>query len=139
MFDETGSRPQPAESHTDRGWPLAKILTALLAVLVVFGAGWLAGRGGLNRNGQSAGAGALNYSSVNQVYDLLKKDYDGNLDQTKLLDGIKAGLISAAGDPYTDYFNPTEARAFNDELAGTITGIGAELGTDDQNNIVIIS
>lgn len=37
------------------------------------------------------------------------------------------------------YFSPAEAKDFDNELSGTITGIGAELGTDDQNNIVIIS
>src|ERR1700722_1462057 len=38
----------------------------------------------------------LDYSSVTQVYNSLRSNYDGKLDTTKLLDGMKAGLVQAA-------------------------------------------
>lgn len=82
---------------------------------------------------------ALDYSSVTQVYNQLKANYDGKLDQTKLLDGMKAGLVNAAGDPYTEYFDAKSASDFNSQLSGTFSGIGAELGQDSQNNLVIIA
>jgi carboxyl-terminal processing protease len=128
-----------------RHWPLKKIFGSLAVVLIVFTAGVAVGRGNLHLFGSksisvnTSLSNQLDYSSVNQVYKILKTDFDGNLDQTKLVDGLKTGLVSAAGDPYTQYFNPTEAKNFNDELTGSITGIGAELGTDDQKNIVIVS
>jgi len=81
----------------------------------------------------------LDYSSIEQLYDSLKKEYDGQLDAQKLLDGMKAGLASAAGDPYTVYLNAEEAKKFQEQLSGTFSGIGAELGQDDQNNLVIVS
>jgi carboxyl-terminal processing protease len=56
-----------------------------------------------------------------------------------LINGAKQGLVAATGDPYTEYFDPTAAKDFNNQLAGSITGIGAELGTDSDNNIVIVS
>jgi carboxyl-terminal processing protease len=55
------------------------------------------------------------------------------------LDGIKTGLVNSTGDPYTEYLNAKEAKEFNRELSGTFTGIGAELGTNTDNNIIIIS
>lgn len=70
---------------------------------------------------------------------MLKSDFDGSIDKEKLLDGLKKGLVSAADDPYTEYFNPEEAKSFNEALSGSFTGIGAELGTNDQNQIVIVS
>jgi len=79
----------------------------------------------------------LDYSSIEQVYDLLKTHYDGKLDQTKLLDGLKSGLASSMGDPYTQYFSKTEAQDFNNELSGSFTGIGAELGQDSDGNLII--
>lgn len=82
---------------------------------------------------------SLNYSSVTQVYNQLKANYDGKLDQTKLLDGMKAGLVEAAGDPYTEYFDAKSAADFDSQLTGTFSGIGAELGQDAQNNLVIIA
>jgi carboxyl-terminal processing protease len=142
VFNDKGGRRQPEEHYVEsrRRWPLPKILSTLVIVLLIFGAGFAVGHGNLHWGAKPASdAGSLDYSSVNQVYNLLKKDFDGNLDQTKLIDGLKSGLVSAAGDPYTVYFNPTDAKTFDNELSGTITGIGAQLGSDDKNNIVIIS
>lgn len=81
----------------------------------------------------------LDYATVEQVYDLLKSNYDGKLDQSKLLDGLKSGLAKATGDPYTQYFNPKDAKAFNEELSGSFTGIGAQLGQNESGNIQIVS
>ncbi len=115
-----------------------------MAVLLIFEAGIAVGRGDVHVWGgkavlKNASASNLDYSSVDSVYALLKNNFDGQLDSTKLTEGLKRGLVSAAGDPYTQYFNPTEAKDFNNQLQGSITGIGAELGTDDENNIVIVS
>jgi carboxyl-terminal processing protease len=79
----------------------------------------------------------LDFSSVTQVYDLLKQNYDGKIDYNKLLDGMKSGLTSATGDPYTMYFSKDAAKQFNDELNGSFTGIGAELGQDTDGNLIV--
>ena len=134
-FRVKAARREPSHGHK-RHWPLAKIFGLLVFVVLVFAAGVAVGR---SNTKDSSASGQLDYSSVNQVYGVLKKDFDGSLNQQKLTDGLKAGLVSAAGDPYTVYFSPTDAKAFNNELSGSITGIGAELGTNDQNNIVIVS
>lgn len=81
----------------------------------------------------------LDYDSVEKVYDLLKTNYDGKLDATKLQDGLKSGLATATGDPYTMYFSKDDAKKFNDQLNGSFTGIGAELGQDEAGNIIIVS
>lgn len=137
-------RPLSDHEHRRKRWSLPKIIFSLLAVLVIFGAGVASGsRGDIHiwkLTPQDATATSqLNYSSVDQVYSLLKADFDGTLDQTKLIDGAKAGLVSSTGDPYTVYFNPKEAKDFNNELSGSITGIGAELGTNSDGNIVIVA
>jgi carboxyl-terminal processing protease len=133
---------QPEEHYIESGhsrhWPLKKIAGSLIVALLVFGAGVAVGHNGVKGTPIKASS-QLNYSSVDQVYSVLKKDFDGNLDKTKLVDGIKSGLVSAAGDPYTEYFSAADAKTFNNELSGSIIGIGAELGTNDQNNIVVVS
>jgi len=125
-------------------WALLKILATLALTALVFGGGVAAGRGdvhlrGLSLSKTSPAATSLDYSSVDQLYSLLHSDFDGQLDPAKLLDGLKSGLVGAANDPYTAYFNPTDAKTFNEELTGSFTGIGAELGTDTNNNIVVVS
>jgi len=119
---------------------LAKSLLVLVLLALAFGGGVFYGQGGLHKKKTvvASGSTALDYGSVDEVYGLLKQEFDGQLNTTKLDDGLKSGLVSAAGDPYTMYFNPAAAKDFNNELAGTIVGIGAELGTSG-SDIVIVS
>jgi len=119
-----------------------KLIGVALVGLVIFMLGWMLGTGrfGLHESGQNKGLPAnLNYSSVNEVYNDLKLQYNGKLTTTQLLDGLKTGLANAANDPYTEYFNPAQAKQFNDELNGSFSGIGAELGKDSSNNLEIIA
>lgn len=89
-----------------------------------------------NKGNQTLSAN-LDLSEAQQVYDILKKKYDGKLDIQKLEEGLQAGLVDATGDPYTTYFTPKEAQEFNDDLNGTFTGIGAELGKRGKDLVVI--
>jgi carboxyl-terminal processing protease len=82
---------------------------------------------------------SLDYSSVNEIYNTLNRDFDGKLDNQKLLDGIKSGLAAATGDPHTEYLNKDAAKEFDEQLNGTFTGIGAELSKDAQGNLTVIS
>lgn len=119
------------------------IVGAVVGVLI-FALGVGVGNGQVSFGTTSANANRalpanLDYSSVEQVYDLLKTNYDGKLNEAKLLDGLKAGLSKATGDPYTQYFNEQEAKDFTDELNGSFSGIGAQLGENDSHQIIIVS
>ena len=81
----------------------------------------------------------LDETSVNQVYQALKENYDGQLNANQLIDGLKHGLATATGDPYTEYFTPAEAKSFNSELNNSFSGIGAELGQDSDGNLQVIA
>ena len=122
----------------------AKVLALVLLVFIVFGFGVQVGKGNVNfgifrTSSSKAVQGPLNYSSLDEVYNLLNKDFDGTIDKQKLIEGAKSGLVSATGDPYTEYFSPQDAKDFNNQLSGSFTGIGAELGTNSNNDIVIVS
>jgi carboxyl-terminal processing protease len=124
---------------------LSRLIPPLAAGVLIFFAGVGVGQGRIRVGGLSSDSTAqknlpadLDYSSVEQAYDALKKDFDGNLDATKLLDGIKAGLAKASGDTYTEYMNADEAKQFNDELNGSFSGIGAELSKDDATNSIVV-
>jgi carboxyl-terminal processing protease len=93
--------------------------------------------GGVPATSNTALAEDLDYSSVEEIYDTLRKNYDGELDQATLLDGIKKGLAAAVGDEYTEYYNASAAQELTGELNGTFVGIGAELGKDNDNLIVV--
>lgn len=78
----------------------------------------------------------LDFTSVQDVYNKLKDEFDGQLDTQKLVDGAKKGLVDAAGDPYTVYFTNDEAKQFMNDLDGKFSGIGAELEKKGANLVV---
>lgn len=79
----------------------------------------------------------LDLTETQKVYDILRKKYDGKLDTRLLEEGLQKGLVDAVGDPYTTFFTKDEAEEFTNDLNGTFTGIGAELGMRDKQLIVI--
>ncbi len=81
----------------------------------------------------------IDYSSVDQVYQSLRQNYDGKLTETQIIDGMKHGLATATNDPYTVYFTPAEAKNFNQELNNSFSGIGAQLGADSNGTIEVIA
>ncbi len=81
----------------------------------------------------------LDYSSVDEVYQAVKANYYSKLTEQQIIDGMKKGIAESTGDPYTEYFTKQGAADFNNELQGTFSGIGAELGQDGSGNIIIIS
>ena len=120
----------------------------LLGIAVLLGVFWLGanyGNGTIHISTQSSVAGNkslpsnLDYSEVETLYDTLKEKYDGKLTTAQLQDGLKSGLISATGDPYTEYFSEKDAKDFNNQLEGTFSGIGAKLGKDESGNITVMS
>jgi len=117
-----------------------------LVALVIFGAGVSTGNGQfgvlLHRHFASASGGLpnnLDYSSVNDVYQSLKANYNGKLTADQLTDGLKHGLAEATKDPYTVYFTADEAKVFNSDLNQSLTGIGAQLEQDTDKSIVVVS
>jgi len=119
---------------------------AIVGVVVIFSLGVLTGDGRLTILPQSQYTDVtglpsnIDYSSVNQLYQVLRQNYDGKLTESQILNGLKHGLADAPNDPYTEYFSPSEAASFNDELQGqSISGIGAELDQDAQGDIIVMS
>lgn len=55
-----------------------------------------------------------------------------------LLYGAIEGVLSALDDPYTTFFNPSDAKKFEEDIQGNFGGIGAEIGIRD-NELQIIA
>lgn len=122
----------------------AVIAVAVLVALVAFAGGVSVAQSGRSlfgavamRDENGALPDDLSYESIENLYDVLRRNYDGELTEGQLLDGLKEGLAHATGDPYTVYLNGEKAQQFEDDLNGTFTGIGAELGLEDELLTVI--
>ncbi len=57
-------------------------------------------------------------------------------DETKVYGAIK-GLAESLGDPFTTFLTPDEAKTFTSDLSGSLQGIGAILGIEDDNLTVL--
>ncbi len=115
----------------------------ILILLAIFMVGVNVGNGRLDFHKPKSVTGnlpaKLNYSGLNQIYQSLKQNYDGQLSEQQLEDGLKHGLAEATKDPYTVYFTAKEAKDFNNELNNSFSGIGAQLGQDSDGNLEVIA
>lgn len=130
------------QSSKQSGW--LRTIIVIFVALGLFSFGVAVGRGAISLHSSVSTVNPnlpaqLDYSSVNQVYQALRKNYDGKLTAAQLIDGLKHGLADAANDPYTKYFTAAEAKQFDDELNNTFSGIGAELSQDSSGNIVVVA
>ena len=83
-------------------------------------------------------SGTLDVSSLQGTYQALKANFDGTIDDKKLVEGANRGMVEALGDEYTVFFNQSEANDFNNDLNGTIGGgIGVELSLRDGRITVV--
>ncbi len=75
---------------------------------------------------------SIDFSSLNEVYESLNDNYDGEIDKAKVIEEAKRGLVKAAGDTYTYYMTSSEYDDFNSSLNGDVgAGIGVEMGLRD--------
>jgi carboxyl-terminal processing protease len=114
-----------------------RVSTPILIVgfLVVAGIGYVAGAfnshlyGGFNT---LIGKSQLDFASVQATYQSVVDNFDGDIDNAKLVEGANRGLVEALGDQYTVYMSQKESADFNDSLTGNIGGgIGVEISLRD--------
>lgn len=117
----------------------------VIGIILILGLGYIAGT--YNNQiitaiaptfGIKVNKDTLDLSSIQNTYQALKANYDGDINDTKLVEAANKGIVSALGDEYTVYFNATEAQSFNDDLTGSIGGgIGAELSVRNERVTIV--
>lgn len=114
-------RPIPAWS-----W----IVTIVIAAIASYGFGLLSANGFLSSSlDRVLGKPELDLSSLQQTYQSVVDNYDGDIDPAVLVEGANKGMVDALGDQYTVYMNAKESEEFDNSLTGNIGGgIGVELG-----------
>jgi carboxyl-terminal processing protease len=72
----------------------------------------------------------IDFSLLKKVYDQTTANYvdPAKIDKSKLTYGAAEGLVSAIGDPYTEFFDPTDAKKLEEDLSGSFEGIGIQVG-----------
>ena len=82
--------------------------------------------------GVKTNAPTIDWSSLDEVYEKLYANYNGEISQEDLIEGAKKGMTAALGDPYTVYMDSEEYKEFQDSLHGNVgSGVGIEMGLRD--------
>lgn len=73
-----------------------------------------------------------------QVFDLIKMEYvDKVVDDQKLVQGAIEGMLAMLNDPYTRYISRDEFKQMNEEREGSFSGIGIQIGVQEEKLTVI--
>ena len=78
-------------------------------------------------------------SEVEEVYNLLNKEYYIKPNKAKLIEGAIDGMLDSLNDPHTSYFTVSETEQFDDIMLGSYEGIGAEISLDNDKNVIVFS
>lgn len=118
-------------------------LRATALALACLGAGVLLGRHQADTLPQQKTHNAAQkdpYQFFDTLVDLrsqILRNYVENVDDQKLLDGAIKGMMAEL-DPYSNYFAKDELAAFDRQVHGQFSGIGAEISQDPSTGAFII-
>lgn len=68
---------------------------------------------------------------------LLKRNYNGEIDNHQLFDGALKGMVESVGDPYTVYLNKKDFQQLSEMTVGSFGGIGIVFGKRGNDYVVI--
>lgn len=82
----------------------------------------------------------VDFSLLKKAWDTVSANYvdPEKIDDKQMMYGAVSGMVDAIGDPYTEFFDPEEAKKLQDDLAGSFEGIGLQLGMKN-NQVTAIS
>lgn len=128
----------------------ARIIWVVVIVLLIgasFLAGNYTGKSGVNigieigpkqiSNTEKGKPQQVDFSTFWDAWNKLNKNYVNDLDPQNLVYGAISGLLSATGDPYTEFFKPDENKRFKDDISGEFEGIGVEISSVDNLPTVV--
>ena len=117
-----------------------KIIIAFLiiaAVLFSFGFGYYFGE--IEGKRMISPSDELDFSLFWEVYNTLKEKYahPEDFNNEEIIYGAISGMVESLGDPYTVFFNPEEAKIFEEDVKGVFEGVGMEIGIREKGLTVI--
>ena len=109
----------------------------VVIIVVVFTAGFFVGKNQVVC--KVCKPETLDFSLFWDAYSKLEEKFihKEEIDNQKLLYGAISGMTKSLGDPYTDFFDPNQAKAFQQDLLGSFDGIGVEVGIKKEQLTII--
>ena len=81
----------------------------------------------------------IDFSMLKKAWDQVATDYvdQDKINKEKMTYGAIEGMVSAIGDPYTEFFNPEDAKKLQEDIAGSFEGIGLQMGVKNKQVIAV--
>lgn len=79
------------------------------------------------------------YNKVDEINKIVRKNYNGEIDETELLDSISEGFAFGIGDAYAEYYTAQEYSELKDDLNGKVVGIGISCVKDTEGYARLLS
>jgi len=81
----------------------------------------------------------IDFSMLKRAWDQVSTDYvdPSKIDKQKMTYGAVEGMVKAIGDPYTEFFNPEDAKKLQEDLSGSFEGIGLQMGVKNKQIMAI--
>lgn len=73
------------------------------------------------------------------VKDFLNKNYIGELDTDKMVEGAIKGYVEGVGDDYTEYLSKDEYEELIVNVTGDFVGIGVYIYKDKDGNLIVLA
>ncbi len=123
-----------------------QFITVACLLFVIFGSGFYVGKNSV----QVTSVASVFGGSVEDTADLQafwkvwkmidEKSPDAkNVSSQDRVYGAITGLASSLGDPYTVFFPPKENQAFQDQIQGSFSGVGMEIGLNKNSMLTVIA
>ncbi len=75
----------------------------------------------------------IDFSLFWQTWNKIHQDYvdSSKLNTQKMIYGAIKGMVNSLDDPYTVFFDPSDAKTFLEDVNGSFGGVGIEIGVRD--------
>jgi len=127
------------QNRVKKYFVISLVAAVLISGFIGFGLGngYFTGRSNTFFNENKGKPANVDFSLFWQAYEKLQQDYVGDVDSQKLLYGAIQGAFGSTSDPYTAFLTPEINKEFQDELSGSLEGIGVQIGILDSYPAVI--
>jgi carboxyl-terminal processing protease len=106
---------------------VALALAAVVGTLLFVGGYLAAGTAGAG----SCAAPAEEFEAFCEAYDRIQDQYVDDPDEEQLVEGAIRGMFEYGLDRFSGYMSPEDYRRAQEDLSGTFSGIGAEMGVEN--------
>ena len=120
-----------------RAYIIAMISFTIIYILVNFVVSPLIQKSSLRGNiDETVLLGSHEQEKMKVLVDTLKQYYYEDVEDADIQEGIYAGILSAANDPYTCYYTREEVKELNESLEGVFYGIGVTMQADSESGYI---